>query len=66
MTVQVTDNNAGTPAPINPGYVISLRLDAEDPLHVTDVKLEDGEEASHPCGAHGGRREARPAQSRLV
>ncbi len=44
MIVQFTDNNAGTPIYLNPDYVISCRPDAEDPLHVTDVKLEDGEE----------------------
>jgi hypothetical protein len=44
MIVQFTDSNAGTPVYINPDYVVSFRPNAEAPLQVTDVKLEDGEE----------------------
>ena len=43
MIVPFTDNIAGVPIYINPDYVVARRPDPVDPLHVTVVKLEDGE-----------------------
>jgi hypothetical protein len=43
MIVEFTDSVAGVPVYINPVYVVTLRPDPSDPLHVTLVKLRDGE-----------------------
>jgi uncharacterized protein YlzI (FlbEa/FlbD family) len=41
--VELFDNRAGTTVYVNPDYVVTLRPDPDDPLHVTDLKLRDGE-----------------------
>jgi hypothetical protein len=43
MIVQFFDSVAGTSVYINPAYVVTFRPDPDDPLHVTIVKLNDGE-----------------------
>jgi hypothetical protein len=43
MIVEFTDSIAGTAVYINPKYVISMRPEPTDPLHVTKIKLSDGE-----------------------
>jgi hypothetical protein len=43
MIVEFKENITGIPVYLNPRHVISLRPDPENPLEVTQVKLEDGE-----------------------
>jgi hypothetical protein len=43
MIVEFNDSVTGTAVYINPNYVISMRPDPTDPLHVTTIKLSDGE-----------------------
>jgi hypothetical protein len=43
MIVQFIDTATGTPAYLNPAYVVSLRPDPADPDHVSIVRLRDGE-----------------------
>jgi hypothetical protein len=43
MIAEFIDAATGTAVYINPRHVVSMRPDAEDPLGVTVVKLEDGE-----------------------
>jgi hypothetical protein len=44
MIVQFTDSVAGTPVYINPDFVVSMRPDPEDPLHLRDIRLTYGDE----------------------
>jgi hypothetical protein len=46
MIVPFIDSVTATSVYINPDYVMMLRPDPVDPLHVTQVKLEDGESLS--------------------
>jgi hypothetical protein len=43
MIVKFTDSVTGTAVYINPESVVTVRPDPADPLHVTLVKLRDGE-----------------------
>ena len=43
MIVQFQERVSGTPVYINPAFVATFRPDPEDPEHITDVKLRDGE-----------------------
>jgi hypothetical protein len=43
MPVRFIDNVTATAVYINPRYVTTLRPDPVDPLHVTIVRMEDGE-----------------------
>lgn len=43
MIVEFTDGVAGTAVYINPKYVVSMRPEPTDPLHVSTIKLNDGE-----------------------
>ena len=52
MIVQFMDTATGTPAYINPTYVVTLRPDPADPDHVSIVRLRDGE-SIRVKGDHG-------------
>lgn len=43
MIVEFKDSVTGTDVYINPTYVVTLRPDPAEPLHVTLIKLNDGE-----------------------
>lgn len=43
MIVEFKDSVTGTAVYINPTYVVTLRPDPAEPLHITLVKLNDGE-----------------------
>ena len=44
MIVPLVDTKTATIVYVNPAYVVSLRPDPEDPDHVSNVRLRDGEE----------------------
>ena len=43
MIVEFIDSVTGTPAFVNPAYVVTLRPDPAAPGEVTMVKMKDGE-----------------------
>ena len=43
MIAEFKDSVTGTAVYINPTYVVTLRPDPAEPLHITLVKLNDGE-----------------------
>jgi hypothetical protein len=51
MIVEFKDSVTGTAVYINPAYVVTLRPDPAEPLHITLVKLNDGE-TIHVRGEH--------------
>ncbi len=51
MIVHLVDSVTGTAIYINPEFVVTFRPDPSDPLHVTIVKLSDGE-SIRVRGAH--------------
>jgi hypothetical protein len=51
MITEFADSVTGAPIHINPEFVVAMRPEPEDPLHVTVVKLNDGE-VLHIRGDH--------------